>query len=106
MGEEAKAIDVAKLSLIKSKMKSMFCWHTCGTIYKQKKDFVEAAKCFQNALRLEPDNMQLMKETACLQVQVRDHTNHVASRLAILKQKPNMIQNWLAFMISHHLVHF
>lgn len=106
MGEEAKAIEVAKLSLIKSKMKSMFCWHTCGTIYKQKKDFVEAAKCFQNAQRLEPDNIQLMKDTACLQVQVRDHTNHVASRLAILKQKPNMIQNWLAFMISHHLVHF
>lgn len=82
----------------------MFCWHTCATIYKAKKDFVEAAKCFQNAMRLEPDNMQLMKETACLQVQVRDLTGHAQSRFNILKQKPNMIQNWVAFTISHHLV--
>jgi hypothetical protein len=51
LGEDSKALDIAKLSLIKSKMKSMFCWHTCGTIYKQKKDFIEASKCFQNALK-------------------------------------------------------
>lgn len=82
----------------------MFCWHTCATIYKQKKDFLEAAKCFQNALRLEPDNIQLLKETASLQVQVRDHTNHSATRFTILKQKPNMIQNWVGFTVAHHLV--
>ena len=40
LGEEAKALESAKLGLLKSKMKSMFCWHTCGTIYKQKKDFL------------------------------------------------------------------
>jgi peptide alpha-N-acetyltransferase len=82
----------------------MFCWHTCGSIYKSKKDFFEAAKCFQNALRLEPDNIQLMRDTACLQIQVRDHANHVASRFAILRQKPNMIQNWVGFTLAHHLV--
>ena len=82
----------------------MFCWHTCASIYKQKKDFNEAAKCFQNAMRIEPDNITIMREAASLQVQVRDLTNHTASRYNILKQKPNMIQNWVAFTISHHLV--
>ena len=82
----------------------MFCWHTCGTIYKGNKDFAEAAKCFQNALRLDPDNIQLMRETASLHIQVRDHTNHVAARLAILKHKPGLIQNWVTFTLSHHLV--
>lgn len=89
---------------MKSRMKSMFCWHTCGTIYKLAKDFGEAAKCFQNALRMEPDNIQLMRETACLHIQVRDHANHVAARLAVLKSKPGLIQNWVAFTIAHHLV--
>lgn len=28
----------------------MFCWHTYGTVMKQKKNFAEAAKCFQMAL--------------------------------------------------------
>lgn len=82
----------------------MFCWHTCASIYKQKKDFAEAAKCFQNALRLESDNLQIMREAASLQVQVRDLSNHTLSRFNILKQKPGMIQNWIAFAISHHLV--
>lgn len=84
-------------------MRSMFCWHTCASIYKQKKDFAEAAKCFQNALRLESDNLQIMREAASLQVQVRDLSNHTLSRFNILKQKPGMIQNWIAFAISHHL---
>jgi tetratricopeptide (TPR) repeat protein len=52
LGEEAKALEIGKLALMKSKMKSLFCWHTCGTIYKGRKDFLEAAKCFQNALRM------------------------------------------------------
>jgi N-alpha-acetyltransferase 15/16, NatA auxiliary subunit len=104
LGEEVKALEVAKISLIKSKMRSMFCWHTAASIYKQKKDFNEAAKAFQNALKLEPDNLQIMREAACLQVQVRDLTNHAASRFSILKQKPNMIQHWVAFTVAHHLV--
>ena len=55
-------------------------------------------------MRIEPDNLQIMRDAACLLVQVRDLTNHTASRFNILKQKPNMIQNWVAFVISHHLV--
>jgi hypothetical protein len=44
-----------------------------------------------------------MRDTACLQAQVRDYTNFTATRFAILKQKPNLIQNWVGFTISHHL---
>lgn len=46
---------------MKSKMQSMFCWHTLGTIHKQKKNFFEAAKSFQNALKFEKDNMQILR---------------------------------------------
>lgn len=49
LGEEGKAEVDAKMALMKSKMMSMFCWHTYGTILKQKKNFFEAAKCFQQA---------------------------------------------------------
>lgn len=81
----------------------MFCWHTMGTIYKHKRDYLEASKCFQNAVRFEPDNIQIMKDIACMQIQVRDHAAHIATRFSILKQKPNMIQNWAAFTLAYHL---
>jgi len=61
LGEEAKAEVAAKEALMKSKMKSMFCWHTYGTVMKQKKNFAEAAKCFEQALNFEKDNMQLLR---------------------------------------------
>jgi hypothetical protein len=50
--------------------------------------------------------MQLLRETASFQIQIRDHANHISTRFAILKQKPNMIQNWAAFTLAHHLVKF
>lgn len=48
--------------------------------------------------------MQLLRETASLQIQVRDHNNHVATRLKILQLKPNLIHNWVGFAVAHHLV--
>lgn len=82
----------------------MFCWHTYGSVFKQKKNFAEAAKCFQMALNFDRENMQILRETAALQIQIRDHNNHVATRLKILKLKPNMINNWVAFAVAQHLV--
>lgn len=55
------------------------------------------------ALNFEKDNLQLLRETASLQIQVRDHNSHVATRLKILKLKPNMINNWVAFAVAQHL---
>ena len=39
LGEENKAEIDAKTALMKSRMMSMFCWHTYGTVLKQKKNF-------------------------------------------------------------------
>jgi peptide alpha-N-acetyltransferase len=75
-----------------------------GTIYKQKKDFYESSKCFLNAYKYEPENIQLLKDIASMQIQIRDHSAHVQSRLGILKLKPNMIQNWIGFILANHLV--
>lgn len=51
LGEEEKAENTAKFALLKSMMKSMFCWHTYGTVHKKRKNFIEAAKCFEQALK-------------------------------------------------------
>jgi peptide alpha-N-acetyltransferase len=104
LGDEAKAELTAKDALLKSKMKSMFCWHTYGTVLKQKKNFLEAVKCYEQALNFEKENMQVLREVASLQVHVRDYNGHIATRWRILQLKPNVIQNWVSFAISYHLV--
>ena len=57
----------------------------------------------QPHLKFEKDNMQILRETAALQIQVRDHVNHVNTRWSILQLKPNMIANWVAFALAQHL---
>ena len=49
--------------------------------------------------------MQILRETAALQIQIRDHSSHVATRWQILRQKPNMLHNWTAYAIASHLVY-
>ncbi len=41
-----------------------------------------------------------------MQIQVRDHSAHVQTRLSILKMKPNVIHNWTGFTLAQHLVIF
>lgn len=85
-------------------MKSMFCWHTYGSILKRRKNYVEAVKCFEQTLKFEKDNMQNLRETAALQIQIRDHAAHVATRWKIVQLKPNMIHHWVAYAVAQHLV--
>jgi hypothetical protein len=39
-----------------------------------------------------------------MQIQIRDHSAHVQTRLSILKLKPNMIHNWTGFALANHFV--
>lgn len=50
--------------------------------------------------------MQILRETAALQIQVRDHASHVASRWKLLQLKPNLLYNWAAFAVACHLVFY
>lgn len=103
MGEEEAGLAEAKNAVMKSKLKNQMCWHTYGMLLHQKKDYQEAIKCYQNALRLQPDNMQIMRDMALMQIQVRDHVGHTASRFELLKNRSNLIQNWLSYAVACHL---
>lgn len=103
LGEEDKALAEAKTSILKSKMQSQMCWHTYGMLLHQKRDYHEATKCYQNALRLEPGNAQIQRDTAFMQAQLRDHVGHALSRFEILKTRPNLLSNWLSYATANHL---
>lgn len=102
-GEEDKGLAEAKSAVFKSKMKSQMCWHTYGMLLHQKRDYHEAIKCYQFALKTDPNNLQIMRDVALMQIQIRDHVGHTHSRFEMLKQKPNLIQNWLSYCMANHM---
>lgn len=68
------------------------------------RNYAEAVKCYQQALKLDPDNVQILKDMAMLQVQIRDLEGHYDTRYTLLKSKPNLSLNWLSLTVAAHLV--
>ncbi|KAF2223038.1 NMDA receptor-regulated protein 1-domain-containing protein [Elsinoe ampelina] len=101
-GRSTEAFDLAKLAL-KHAMKSHVCWHVYGLLYRSVKNYEEAIKAYKFALRLDPDSVQIQRDLALLQVQMRDFPGFVASRKAMLQARPGVRQNWTAMAIAQHL---
>ena len=101
-GKSDEAFDLAKLAL-KNAMKSHVCWHVYGLLYRSVKNYEEAIKAYKFALRLDPDSVQIQRDLALLQVQMRDYQGFIQSRKAMLQARPSFRQNWTAMAIAHHL---
>ncbi|MBE3110741.1 MAG: tetratricopeptide repeat protein, partial [Acidobacteria bacterium] len=99
-GDEAFAL--AKDALT-ADMKSHICWHVYGLLWRSVKNFEEAIKAYKFALKLDPENSQIQRDLAILQVQTRDYQGYIQSRSSMLQAKPQFRQVWTALAVAHHL---
>ncbi|KAI5370254.1 Putative tetratricopeptide-like helical domain superfamily, acetyltransferase A, auxiliary subunit [Septoria linicola] len=97
-----EAFELCKLAL-KNAMRSHVCWHVYGLLWRSVKNYEEAIKAYRFALRLEPDSVQIQRDLALLQVQMRDYPGYVQSRNQMLQAKPGFRQNWTALAVALHL---
>ncbi|CAO2815322.1 unnamed protein product [Amaranthus hypochondriacus] len=102
MDRKAEAYDLVRLGL-KNDLKSHVCWHVYGLLYRSDRDYREAIKCYRNALRIDPDNIEILRDLSLLQAQMRDLTGFVETRQRLLSLKPNQRMNWIGFAVAHHL---
>lgn len=51
---------------------SHVCWHVYGLLHRSERNYSEAIKSYLNALKHEPDNLQILKDLAALQIQIRE----------------------------------
>lgn len=84
-------------------LKSEICWHIYGIINRNMRNYAEAVKCYQSALRIDPDNGQILKDMSLLQVQIRDIDGLFDTRLKLLQNVPKQPTNWIAFAVANHL---
>lgn len=54
-------------------------------------------------MKIDPQNLQILKDLSLLQVQIRDLIGFAITRHAILELKPDQKTNWLSFALSKHL---
>lgn len=51
---------------------SHVCWHVYGLLHRSERNYAEAIKSYLNALKHEPNNLQILKDLAALQIQIRE----------------------------------
>ncbi len=84
-------------------MKSHVCWHVYGLLYRADKNYEEAIKCYRNALRFDPENGQIFRDMAVLQLQTRDYGGLCESRYQLLSMRPMIKHGWISLAIAYHL---
>jgi len=99
-GEEAFAL--CKLAL-KNDMKSHICWHVYGLLWRSVKNYEEAIKAYKFALRMEPNSLNILRDLALLQCQIRDFEGYIESRRKMMQERPQLRQNWTALAVAYHL---
>ncbi|CAN6845863.1 unnamed protein product [Brassica oleracea] len=102
MDRKTEAYELVRLG-VKNDIKSHVCWHVYGLLYRSDREYREAIKCYRNALRIDPDNLEILRDLSLLQAQMRDLSGFVETRQQLLTLKPNHRMNWIGFAVSQHL---
>ncbi|KAK2651397.1 hypothetical protein Ddye_011253 [Dipteronia dyeriana] len=102
MDRKSEAYELVRLG-VKNDLKSHVCWHVYGLLYRSDREYREAIKCYRNALRIDPDNIEILRDLSLLQAQMRDLSGFVETRQQLLTLKPNHRMNWIGFAVAHHL---
>jgi tetratricopeptide (TPR) repeat protein len=67
LNRKQEAYDLVRQGL-KNDLKSHICWHVYGLLYRGDQDYKEAAKAYLQALKFDPENIQILRDLALLQV--------------------------------------
>ncbi|XP_055333659.1 N-alpha-acetyltransferase 16, NatA auxiliary subunit-like [Paramacrobiotus metropolitanus] len=102
LGRKEEAYEDVKRGL-KCDLKSYVCWHVYGLLQRGDKKYEEAMKCFVNALKIDKDNVQILRDLATLQIQLRDLDGFSDTRYRIAVLRPSQKSHWLAYAVALHL---
>ena len=97
-----EAFTLCKLAL-KNDMRSHICWHVYGLLWRSVKNYEEAIKAYKFALRIEPNSLNILRDLALLQCQIRDYEGYIESRRKMMQERPQLRQNWTALAVAYHL---
>lgn len=88
---------------IKHDLTSHIVWHVFGLVQKAEKNYEEALKSYTQALKFDKDNINILRDAANLQTQLRQYEGLVETRHTILRYRPQLRQHWVGLAVAYHL---
>ncbi|CAL1708693.1 unnamed protein product [Somion occarium] len=102
MGRREEGLELVKKG-VRLDLTSHICWHVFGLIQKGEKNYEEALKSYTQALRFDKENLNILRDAAHLQTQLRHFDGLVETRHTLLRLRPNLRQNWIGLAVAYHL---
>ena len=102
LDRKTEAYDHVKRGL-RSDMRSHVCWHVYGLLYRSDRNYEQAIKSYKQALKVDSDNIQILRDLSLLQVQLRDTHGFLETRRKILTLKSTNKMHWIAYAVANHL---
>eukprot|EP00069_Balaena_mysticetus_P004703 bmy_17447T0 len=96
--------DVKSHVLLTPERRERACWHVYGLLQRSDKKYDEAIKCYRNALKLDKDNLQILRDLSLLQIQMRDLEGYRETRYQLLQLRPTQRASWIGYAIAYHLL--
>lgn len=103
LGRKEEAQEFIKKGL-RNDLMSHVCWHVFGLLKRSDKEYMEAIKCYRNALKWDSDNIQILRDLSLLQVQMRDLEGYKETRHQLFQLRPTQRASWIGFAMSYHLL--
>ncbi|XP_051016827.1 N-alpha-acetyltransferase 16, NatA auxiliary subunit isoform X1 [Acomys russatus] len=103
LGKREAAFEFVRKGL-RSDVRSHVCWHVYGLLQRSDKKYDEAIKCYRNALKLDKDNLQILRDLSLLQIQMRDLEGYRETRYQLLQLRPTQRASWIGYAIAYHLL--
>ncbi|XP_069457334.1 N-alpha-acetyltransferase 16, NatA auxiliary subunit isoform X8 [Ovis canadensis] len=103
LGKKEEAYEFVRKGL-RNNVKSHVCWHVYGLLQRSDKRYDEAIKCYRNALKLDKDNLQILRDLSLLQIQMRDLEGYRETRYQLLQLRPTQRASWIGYAVAHHLL--
>ncbi|KAI9322854.1 NMDA receptor-regulated protein 1-domain-containing protein [Dichotomocladium elegans] len=82
---------------------SHICWHVYGLLHRADKNYEEAAKCYTHALKYNKNDINILRDFALLQTQMRHYDQLIETRTQLLQQKPTNPAFWIGLAIAYQL---
>lgn len=98
--EEGREIAKRGLSL---ELTSHVTWHVNALIHRADREYTEALKCYIQANKVEPNDMNVLRDLINLQLFLRHYEGACISRLNLVRLQPRLRYSWTALAVAHHL---
>ncbi|KAI8325972.1 N-terminal acetyltransferase A, auxiliary subunit [Martensiomyces pterosporus] len=82
---------------------SSISWHVYGLVYRADQKYADAVRCYQNALKTDSENIQILRDLAQLQTQLRQYDQLVETRMKLVKLNPSFPSFWIGLALAHQL---